>query len=231
MAGLMKTAGVICGCVLGLTLGVEMGDPAGSGHGAGLRLHAGEAHAASRKLRKILEQEKKEAEGKKAARKKEEDARRERLKGTRAKELPAHCAYDVEGSREAGSDVHLCDGMRYQAIKDGDFEGYEVHPVGVDRQAINKERARRTKAAAQQQAAAKKRRQAGRVAELPPSCVYDANASVGYPTDIYSCGNVLYRAYEEEGERGFEVVRPGGQAGSRASSPARSSGNQGGSAY
>ena len=92
MAGLMKTAGVICGCVLGLTLGVEMGDPAGSGHGAGLRLHAGEAHAASRKLRKILEQEKKEAEGKKAARKKQEDARRERLKGTRAKELPADCA-------------------------------------------------------------------------------------------------------------------------------------------
>jgi hypothetical protein len=230
MAGLTKTAGVICGCVLGFALGVQMGDPVGPGEAGGLRLSIAQAQAGA-SIRERIENRKKKEAKQRAARERAVKAERARLKGTRAKELPADCAYDVEGSREAGSDVHLCDGMRYQAIKDGDFEGYEVHPVGVDRQAINKERARRTKAAAQQQAAAKKRRQAGRVAELPPSCVYDANASVGYPTDIYSCGNVLYRAYEEEGERGFEVVRPGGQAGSRASSPARSSGNQGGSAY
>lgn len=231
MAGLTKTAGAICGCVLGFTIGVEMGGSTGAGAPEGLHFATPQAHAASFKVRKILENKKKKEAEEKAARKKEGEAERARLKGTRTKDLPPACAYDLEASQAAGGEIYQCDGKLYQAIKDGSFEGYEVHPVGVDRQAINKDRARRAKAAAKRRAAAKKRRQAGRVSELPPSCVYDANASVGYSTDIYSCGSVLYRPYEEKGEKGFEVVKPAGQSGGQASSPVRSSGNQGGSSY
>jgi len=231
MPGLTKTAGVICGCVLGFTIGVEMGGPTRPGEPAGFRLEIAQAQAASFKVRKILEEKKKQEAEEKAARKRQGAAERARLKGSRTKELPPDCAYDLEGSREAGSDVYLCDGMRYQAIKEPGFEGFEVHPVGVDRAAINQERARRAKAAAKRRAAAKKRRQAGRVAELPPNCAYDANASVGQSTDIYSCGSVLYRGYEEKNERGFEVVKPAGQGGGQASSPGRSSGNRGESSY
>lgn len=231
MAGLTKTAGVICGCVLGFSIGVEMGAPAQPGDAAGLRLTIARAHAASFKVRKILEEKKKQEAEEKAEEKRAAEAERARLKGTRTKELPPNCAYDLEASQAAGGDMYLCDGKLYQAIKDGSFEGYEVHPVGMDRAAINKERARRAKEEAKRRAAAKKRRNANRVAELPPSCVYDANASMGYSTDIYSCGNVLYRAYEEKGEKGFEVVKPAGRGGGQPSSPAPSSGNRGGSAY
>jgi hypothetical protein len=231
MAELTKTAGVICGCVLGFTIGVEMGEPSGAGAAPGLRLTVVQAQAASFKVRKILENKKKQEAEEKAARKKEGAAERARLKGTRTKELPPACAYDLQASQTLGSEVYQCDGKLYQAIKDGDFEGYEAHPVGMDREAIDKERERRAKATAKRKAAAKKKRQAGRVSELPPSCVYDANASVGYSTDIYSCGNVLYRPYEEKNERGFEVVRPAGQGGGQASTPARSAGNGGGSTY
>ncbi len=216
MAGLMKTAGVICGCVLGFTIAVERGDLARPGEPAGFRFGIAQAQAGA-SIRERIENRKRREAKERAARKRAVEAKRARLKGSRTKELPADCAYDVEGSREAGSDVHLCDGMRYQAIKDESFEGYEVHPVNIDRGAINKDRARRSKEAAERRAAAKKRRQAGRVAELPPSCVYDANASVGQPSDIYSCGAVLYRAYEEEGERGFERVNP--PQGARPSQP------------
>ncbi|MBT8407996.1 MAG: hypothetical protein KJN93_00030 [Alphaproteobacteria bacterium] len=230
MPGLTKTAGVICGCVLGFTIAVEMGDPARPGEPAGFRLGIAQAQAGA-SIRERIENRKKREAKQRAARDRAVKAERARLKGSRTKELPADCAYDLEGSREAGSDVHLCDGMRYQAIKEPGFEGYEVHPVGVDRRAINKDRARRAKEAAKRRAAAKKRRQDGRVAELPPSCAYDANASIGATTDIYSCGSVLYRAYEEKGERGFEVVNPAGQGGGRASSPGRSSGNRGEPSY
>ncbi|MDH3241446.1 MAG: hypothetical protein OEO83_12360 [Alphaproteobacteria bacterium] len=229
MAGLTKTAGVICGCVLGFTIGVDMGGPAETGTPA-FRLMIAPAQAASFKVRKILEERKKQEAEEKAARQREAAAERARLKGSRTKELPPACAYDTEASMEAGGEVYQCEGKRYQAVKEPGFEGYEVHSVDVDRTAINEERARRAKEAARRSAAAKRRRNANRIAELPPSCVYDAEASMGYSTDIYSCDGVLYRAYEEKKERGFEVVNPAGQGG-RAASPARPSGNQGGSTY
>lgn len=225
MAALIKTAGAVCGCVLGLTLAIDAGGPVSPGGGPALRLTISEAEA-SQAIRENIEIRKKREAKKRAAREKALKAERDRLKGTRTKDLPAACAIDLEASREAGSDVYFCNGVRYQAVTDGDFKGYEIHPVDVDRGEINRERARRAKEAAKRRETAKKRRDAKRVSALPPRCTYDANASMGYSEDIYQCDGVLYRTYEDNGEKGFEKITPAGQGGA-----SRSSNRDGGSTY
>ncbi len=221
-----QAVALVLGCVLGFGLGAAPGsprqDPGAPGSVlslAGIGLSLPGAEAASFKMRKILEKRKQEEAERKAEEERQAKAREKRLLGTRVKELPADCAYDSEGSLQADAEVYQCGGMRYQAVKDKDFEGYVAHPVTTDRGAINKARERAAAAARKRAAEAKKKRAASRTAELPPTCVYDAEASVGQPTDIYSCNGVLYRPYQEGKESGFERLPPAAAANSAQPSP------------
>jgi hypothetical protein len=231
-----QTVALVLGCILGFGLGAAPGDPQrGPGASgsiftlAGIGLSLPGAQAASFKMRKILERRKQEEAERKAEEERQGKAREKRLLGTRVKELPPDCAYDSEGSLEAGGEVYQCGGMRYQAVKDKDFEGYVAHPVTTDRSAINEARERAAAAARKRAAEAKKKRAASRTAELPANCVYDAEASLGQPTDIYSCNGVLYRPYQEGKETGFERLPSAAAANSAQPAPAAPA--DGGSPY
>ncbi|HSR55022.1 MAG TPA: hypothetical protein VLN73_02190 [Alphaproteobacteria bacterium] len=224
---------LVGGCILGFGADLGPGDPSAARSVTGpiITLSVPEARAEASLRERRAYQRKKAAEAK-AAKERAEKARQERLKGERTKELPVGCAYDTQGSMQAGGEVYLCGGMRYQKVKEPGFEGYEVHPVDMDRDAINEAREQRREAAQKRAEEMRKKREANRRDELPPSCFYDANASIGYSGDIYSCGGVLYRPYEEEGKSGFEVVPTEGQAGAEAEggeNPQESSGGRGSS--
>lgn len=205
---------LVCGCILGFGLGPGPSDPsvvpAVSGPAA-VHIRIGVSVPKARARTPAVHRKRREAK-RKAAEERAKKAEEKRLRGKRVKELPIGCPYDTDASRRAGADIYSCSGLQYWPIKEKNFQGYEAHPVNRNPQVIMKSLERRRAAEKKREAAKRKKREANRIDQLPPSCTYDANASVGQPTDIYSCGGVLYRQYQEKGKTGYEVVPPPGQA-------------------
>ncbi len=78
----------------------------------------------------------------------------------------------------------------------------------MDRGEISRVKALRENEQKKRKAAARKKKQAGRISQLPPDCAYDSWASASSPTDVYQCGAIRYRKYEEKGATSYEVFKP-----------------------
>ncbi len=173
-----------------------------------LRLTFSKAHADTDIKRKKRARLKKAAERRAEAEEKRREEADKRLEGTRRATLPADCVFDYNMSASYSSDIYVCGGDYYQRYEENGVTGYEGHAVGLDRGAIKRAKARRAEAEKKRRAEAKKKLQATRRAALPAACVYDSWASTSSSTDVYACGGVRYRKYQEKGVTGFEVVKP-----------------------
>ena len=147
------------------------------------------------------------AEEQKAEEKRREEAEKKFI-GARRANLPVDCVYDDNASTTNSVDTYLCGGIYYQRYEENGVTGYEGYAVGMDRGEIDQAKARRTEAAKKRRAAAEKKKQAARISELPADCAYDSWASTSSPTDVYQCGAVRYRQYQEKGITGYEVFKP-----------------------
>ena len=205
----------LIGCVLGLGGGIAVEDGTGPETAAaperaarvltlaGPRAEAGEVLQKRKQFhRKRREEERKAAE---EARRK---ALEEKYKGAKQTELPADCAVDHYESSVTGVDTFVCGGLYYKPSKVDGAAGYEGHPVGLDREEVEKATARQAAAEKKKQEEAKKKLEASRRTELPDDCAYDSYASSAAGKAIYSCAGATYREFEEKGKTGFEIVKP-----------------------
>ena len=208
--------GALLGCALGFGASVTLDDisspsiasappPAGVVQAKMvLGLTLSKAHADSKKRKRIRRR--------RATERQDEEKRSEeadkKLEGTRKATLPADCVYDHNASAFHSSDIYVCGGVYYERYEENGVTGYEGHAVGLDRGAIKRAKARRAKAEKKRRAEAKGKLQATRRATLPAACVYDSWASTSSATDVYACGGIRYRQYQEKGVTGFEVVKP-----------------------
>jgi len=154
------------------------------------------AHADSKRRKRTRARR---AAARKAEEKRLEEADK-KLEGIRRATLPANCVRDFNASTRFSTETYLCGGMYYQRYQENGGTGFEGHAVGLDRGAIKRAQARR--------AQANKKLQVTRRADLPANCVYDTYVSAATDSDVYACGGVRYRQYEEKGVTGYEVVKP-----------------------
>ncbi|MCZ6608525.1 MAG: hypothetical protein O7A66_00800 [Alphaproteobacteria bacterium] len=209
--------GALLGCAIGFGASVTLDDisspsiasappPAGVVQAEMvLGLTLSKAHASGTK------RSRRRAKRKVAEREAEEKQRGEadkKLEGTRRATLPADCVYDYNASASYSSDIYACGGVYYRRYEENGVTGYEGHAVGLDHGAIERAKARRAEAEKKRRAEAKGKLQPTRRAALPAACVYDSWASTSSATDVYACGGVRYRQYQEKGVTGFEVVKP-----------------------
>ena len=208
--------GALLGCALGFGASVTLDDisspsiasappPAGVVQAKMvLGLTFSKAHADSKRRNRAR---KRKAAERQAEEKRSEEADK-KLEGARRATLPADCVYDYNASASYSSDIYACGGVYYRRYQENGVTGYEGHAVGLDRGAIERAKARRAEAEKKRRAEAKGKLQPTRRATLPAACVYDSWASTSSASDVYACGGVRYRQYQEKGVTGFEVVKP-----------------------
>ena len=192
------------GCVLGFGASVTLHgsaspsiasapSPAGMVMGIGFsKAHAGGTKQSRRRA-------KRKAAERAAELKRREEADKS-LEGIRRATLPADCVKDFNASAIFSADTYTCGGMYYQRYEENGVTGFEGHAVGLDREEIKRAKARRVKA--------KPKTQVTRRAALPANCVYDTYVSAATHTDVYACGGVRYRQFEDKGVTSYEVVKP-----------------------
>jgi len=130
------------------------------------------------------------------------------LLGTRSATLPANCVFDSYASISHAVETFVCGGIYYQRFQENGVAGFEGHAVGLDRGAIKRAKARRVEAEKKRRAKAQKKFQTTRRATLSANCFYDSYASTSSATDVFACGAVRYRQYQEKEVTGYEVVEP-----------------------
>ncbi len=196
--------GALVGCVLGFGASVTLQKPAGlslasvpSPAAMVMAITFSKAHAAGTK--RSRRRAKRAAASREAEQKRREEADKA-LEGTRRATLPADCVKDFNASATFSTETYLCGGLYYQRYEENGVTGFEGHAVGLDRGAIKRAKARRVKA--------KTKLQVTRRAALPANCVYDTYVSAATDSDVYACGGVRYRQYQEKGVTGYEVVKP-----------------------
>lgn len=139
---------------------------------------------------------------------KRRDEREEALQGTVTTELPANCVYDTYASAANSTELYLCGGNYYQRYEENGKTGFVAHPVDMNRGEIERAMARRAAAERKRNVDKAKQLQERRKPTLPPTCWYNTYASAVSTTDVYSCGEVDFRRYEENGMSGYEAIVP-----------------------
>jgi len=208
--------GALFGCGLGFGATVTLNDisspsmafapsPAGAVQGKFvLRLTFSKAHADSKRRKRTRAR-------RAAARRAQAKAREladKILLGTRSATLPANCVFDSYASVSHAVETFVCGGIYYQRFQENGVAGFEGHAVGLDRGAIKRAKARRVEAEKKRRAKAQKKFQTTKRATLSANCFYDSYASTSSATDVFACGAVRYRQYQEKEVTGYEVVEP-----------------------
>ena len=205
------------GCVLGFGASVTLNDisspsmvtassPAGAVQAkVVLWLTFSKAHAGGTKQSR-RRAKRKAAE--RAAEQKRQELADKKLLGTKSATLPANCVYDSYASVAHSSETFVCGGIYYQRYQENGKTGFEGHAVGLDRGAIKRAKARWAKAEKKRRAKARKKFQTTRRATLVANCFYDSYASTSSATDVFACGGVRYREFQEKGVTGYEMVKP-----------------------
>jgi galactitol-specific phosphotransferase system IIB component len=174
-----------------------------------LGLTFSKAHADSKRRKRTRNR-------KTAQRQAEEKSREEAekiLQGTGRATLPANCAYDSYASLSSTSDIHVCGGNYYQSYEENGVTGFLGHSVGMDRGEIKRAIARKAKAEEKRKAEVKKKLQATRKASLSTDCEYDSFASFSTTSNVYICGGVQFRQFQENGVTGYERHTVGSKPG------------------